>query len=155
MLGGGCVKGLGEALGWRGKWIIEHAGRRLEVFNRLTDAGLNWFLDLWQGLETPGFKYIALGTGDTPVEYSDTHLGAEQIRKAVQSFSKALPILESVVTFLDTEANFTIKEIGLFAGAAATADPNTGILVARAVVNIEKTDVGSLKITREDRIGRA
>mgnify|MGYP007016552515 CR=1 FL=1 len=143
-----------DGLGWVGKWHISFAGQKVSVFNKITDAGLNWFLDLWRGVGEPGFKFIALGTADTPVQYSDTRLGAEQIRKPIAKFEKASPILLSEVTFLDTEANFTIKEIGLFAGAEATLEPNTGILVARSVVSIDKTSVGSLKIKREDRIGR-
>ena len=125
---------------------------KVSVFNKITDAGLNWFLDL--GAELVNLvKFIALGTADTPVQYSDTRW-CEQIRKPIAKFEKASPILLSEVTFLDTEANFTIKEIGLFAGAEATLEPNTGILVARSVVSIDKTSVGSLKIKREDRIGR-
>ncbi len=146
----------GECLLWLpGRFRAYHCGREWVFENTITDAGLQWFLDLWRGVETPGFKYIALGTSDVATQYSQTQLGGEQIRKVIESFNPALPALESIVTFLDTEANFLIREIGLFAGAAATADPNTGILVARAVVNINKTAAGSLKIVREDRLGRA
>ncbi|MCL6479372.1 MAG: hypothetical protein K6T65_13350 [Peptococcaceae bacterium] len=139
---------------WNGRWRIEHLGRVAVVENRLTDAGLQWFIDLWRGTAEPGFKYIALGTDPTPVDNADITLGAEQIRRPVGSFEVVFPELESSTTFQDTEANFLIREIGLFAGATATADPDTGILVARAVVEIDKTDLGSLKITRLDRIGR-
>lgn len=139
---------------WNGRWRFEFLGRVFEVNNRLTDTGLQWFMDLWRGVGTPGFKYIALGTDSTPVEYTDILLGAEQIRKPIEAFNPALPELESVATFIDTEANMLIREVGLFAGAAATADPDTGILIARTVVNIDKTNQGSLKISRLDRIGR-
>ncbi|MCL5290298.1 MAG: hypothetical protein M1489_04595 [Firmicutes bacterium] len=143
-----------DLLPWQGKWIAFLNGQKFEVLNKITDAGLNWYMDLWRGVGEPGFKYIALGTSDTPVEYSDTILGAEQYRSPIQTFTPAAPILQSIVTFSDTEALFVIKEIGLFAGATATADLNTGILVARAVVNIDHTQPGSLKIIREDRLGR-
>lgn len=145
---------IGEIAPWIGRWRIEHLGRIIEVNNRITDAGLQWFMDLWRGVGTPGFKYIALGTDPTPVEYTDTALVAELIRKPIETFTPALPELESIVTFLDTEANTLIQEVGLFAGATATTDPDTGILIARSVVNINKTALGSLKITRLDRIGR-
>lgn len=144
----------GDPLTWLGKWRIEFAGRRWEVFNKITDAGLQWYLDLLRGAAAPGFKYIALGADSTPAAYTDTRLGAEQVRKAIGAFNPSLPVLESVVIFLDTEANFRIREIGIFAGATATSELNTGILVARTVVDIEKTSIGSLKIIREDRLGR-
>jgi hypothetical protein len=150
----GDTLNLGDALTWLGKWRIEFAGRRWEVFNKITDAGLAWYIDLLRGVGEPGFKYIALGTDSTPAAYTDTRLGAEQVRKAISAFNPTLPVLESVVIFLDTEANFRIREIGIFAGATATSEPNTGVLVARTIVDIEKTNIGSLKITREDRLGR-
>lgn len=145
-----------EILPWMGKWIFSFAGQKWEVFNKITDAGLDWFLSLWAGTGIPGFKYIALGTDPTPTEYTDTQLYSEGIRKPIQELIPARPVLQSLVVFDDTEANFHIREVGLFAGGTATADPNTGILVARSVVDIQKTDQvpGSLKVLREDRLGR-
>lgn len=146
-----------DSIGWGpGIWHIEYLGQRIEVHNVITDAGLQWFQDLWRGLEDPGFKFIALGTSDMTAEYTQTKLGNEQVRKPIAEFLQPeLGTTQSIATFLDTEANFAIRELGLIAGAAATIDINTGILIARAVVNIDKTALGSLKLVREDRLSRS
>lgn len=146
-----------ETLLWLpGAFTIEYAGRRWTAENRITNPGLAWFIDLWRAVGVPGFKHIALGTSAAATLDDQETLGEEVIRKPIHQFNAVPPLLESVVAFEDDEANVIINEIGVFAGAGASLLPNTGILVARAVVYIDKQEhLGTLRVIREDRLGRA
>lgn len=145
-----------DMLGWLGRWRLQTPNGEETVFNNITDDALNWLKAQCQGARDGGFKYIAVGTSDAPAANSDHMLGAEQARKPIEEFlSPDLFTLQSVVTFGDTEAAVIIREVGLFAGDTATADPNTGILISRSIVNIDKTSPGTLKIIREDIHRRA
>ena len=77
-------------------------------------------------------QYCAVGDDDTTPLITDSLLGNEQDRLAVTD-----ALRESNVVYFDTffgndDANFTIKEAGLF-GYNATATVNTGWLFSRTV----------------------
>ncbi|NPV70286.1 MAG: hypothetical protein HPY55_06530 [Firmicutes bacterium] len=152
--------GFSERWAWRGAFEITLWGpcgeiRRYRVANHITDAGIQLTQDLWAGTAAEGFKYIAVGTDPTPAADGDTRLGAEVAGTRKQmSFESTFGELLGTVFYLDSEANVHIREIGLFGGASATLDPNSGILVARAIVDINKTDQESLTITRRDYLRR-
>lgn len=102
-------------------------------------------------LDALQIKYFALGTGTTPATVNDTQLVAEVLRKPLTQLSNPAPgQVVSVVAFGAAEANFNIREIGVFGGADATSEANSGTLLARVVVNVTKNDNILLNITRTD-----
>lgn len=121
--------------------------------NLITDAGLALTVDLWAGAQAVGWAYIAVGTDGTAPANGQTQLMNEVARKPV-TFERRTGELLATVFFSDGEANVVIRELGLFGGDSATADPNTGVLIARAVVNINKTNLHSLTVTRRDLLAR-
>ncbi len=151
-------QGLRESWRWRGIFEVTLTDRRtgldrVVVPNLIVDGGLGLTLDLWAGTETKGWGYIAIGTDGTAPAPGQTRLFEEVTRKAV-ALEKGSGELRATVFFDDTEANVHIREIGLFGGSTATSAPDTGILVARAVVDINKTNQHSLTITRRDLLSR-
>lgn len=163
--GGGGLDTEKALLGWLGKWemiirdragnIIERTGLRP---NLITDAGLNMFRDLLSGAITDGeIKYVALGSGSTAPANDQTQLVAEEFRKLVtsQTNQAAAGELETILFVADSEANtFTTEEIGWFAGAAASATANTGIMIARVLYSRAKTNMESWTIRRLDKVTR-
>lgn len=151
------------ALGWLGEYeihVIGPSGTEVhKVKNLITDGALNLIRDALDGTVTDlALKYLALGTDDgtlLPLANTNTQLGAEAFRKA---FTKqTLPgvgKIESTAYIGPDEANVNIREIGIFAGAGATATANSGILVSRVFWTRNKTNLESFNIVRTDTIGR-
>ena len=84
-------------------------------------------------------KYLAFGTGTTPAAASDTALETEVFRKQVtQQSYPSTGTVRTIVALTDTEANFTIREIGVFAGPDASSTAGSGTLLSRVNVSIEK-----------------
>lgn len=86
-----------------------------------------------------GSPYIAVGTGDTAPSFTDTVLDSELARKIV---TPALMERQNKTAFYETTFELAeaiptppaeLKEAGLFIDNA-TASPDTGILVARALI---------------------
>lgn len=122
----------------------------------ITDAGLNLIAQALRDGTSIEIKYVALGAGNTPPSPSDTKLEDERFRKPV---SRQLPLgtggTQTIAYIAPHEANdFVIQEIGVFAGPDATDEPNTGVLIARALYSRQKTPLESLQITRDDVFGR-
>lgn len=154
------------SLGWLGQWeivikdkhgnIIERTGLRP---NLIEDVGLNMFRDILSGAITDGeIKYIALGAGADAPANGHTQLISEQFRKQITSQTNlaGAGVLETIGFIADTEANgIQVAEIGWFAGAGATGEANTGIMIARVLYNREKTNLESWTIRRVDTIRRA
>lgn len=150
-----------ELNGWQGKfdvfikqddeWIHDKT-----INNTITDNGLNFFRDCLRGTVTDAqLKYIAVGTSSTAVSTTDSQLGNEVFRKAIYSRTAgttgqciSIGILE------DTEANYSIAEIGIFAGTTASATANSGIMVSRVLYSRVKSSLESIQIQRTDTIGR-
>ena len=96
-------------------------------------------------------QYFAFGTGTTPPAVTDTQLGNEQFRKQVTQISaQGTGNVYSVLSLGATEANFNITEIGVFCGPDATASANTGVLLSRVAVNIDKNSNLVLNVARTD-----
>jgi hypothetical protein len=96
-------------------------------------------------------KYFAFGTGTAAVTVNDTQLGAEQFRKIVtQTSNPSDGVVKTVVALGTGEANFNIKEIGVFAGPNASAAADTGTLISRILVNIDKNSNIALNVIRTD-----
>lgn len=153
-----------EQSGFRGEYLIEvidtltgkKESHRLD--NTLTAINQNIHLKMLLG-DTTGFnfndldiKYFGFGTGTTPENPAQTQLVNETYRKQVtsKSFAPGTNYLESIVSLGSSEANFNIREIGVFAGASATATFNTGNMISRIVVNIDKFENKIINIIRRD-----
>lgn len=130
--------------------------RRTTLRNHITTAGLNLIRDGLQGLATDlKVKYVATGTGTTAPADGDTKLQAEGFRTAIAEYSQpGYGQMFTRVLLASGDSNFHIKELGWFAGVDATADPNTGVLVARVLYDYNKTVDSSVHIQRTDQIVR-
>lgn len=96
-------------------------------------------------------QYFAFGTGTTAPTVTDTQLEAEQFRKQVTQISaQGAGNVYSVLSLGSTEANFNIREVGVFCGPGATTAPNTGVLLSRVAVNIDKNSNLILNVARTD-----
>lgn len=89
-----------------------------------------------ESLGSLDLSYFAFGTDDTAVTESDTTLGSEQFRKAFTSKSWSGKQFVAICQLATSEANFSIKEVGVFSGGSASAD--TGTLMSHALKPIEK-----------------
>lgn len=151
--------------GWHGAFevqsIFKDGRMKIDRFpNLITDGWLNAVRDATIS-DTPidlRIKYIALGKDDgtiLPLDPSNTRLGNEIERK---TFSKVetdgTGRVKRTVNINSAEGNFHIKEIGIFAGSAATSAINTGILVARVFYDRDKDELESINIVRTDVVGR-
>jgi len=130
---------------------------RVRKRNLIVNVGLNMVRD---ALDTAAFdaeiKRIALGTDNTAPALTDTQLGAEVFRKIVTSTSTpATGQLLTVWYIAPAEAVAAIEEIGWFAGVAAGAAPNSGILVARVLYSHNKTALESIQVERLDSFEEA
>lgn len=137
---------------------------RYEWHNQICDTGRNLIADILGARTTTGLNisYVALGSDNgtiTPVATTNTQLGAEQFRKAYTSSARSATGANQTIGYIapneacssgGTGTNFTINEIGWFAGAA-TSTANSGILVARILYTRAKAQTESLQITRTDQ----
>lgn len=139
--------------------IDAHTGRvvwRKELKNMLTQISQTvrqqQLLGTYSGpLNQLQIKYFAFGTGTTPPAVTDTQLGEEQFRKQVTQISaQGSGNVYSVLSLGAQEANFVIKEIGVFCGPSASGSPNTGTLLSRVAVNIDKNSNLVLNVARTD-----
>lgn len=91
--------------------------------------------------------HIAVGTGAAP-GYTATDLTAEAYRAAISdTFIDGLTLVKEL--FLDeSQANVTIKEVGIFDNGA-TNTANSGELFASFATNLVKTNTQSLTISFE------
>jgi hypothetical protein len=146
---------------WLGEFdiVVRRAGKVVErhsLKNRLMNVGLNMMRDVLDGAVTDGeLKYLALGTSAAAIDDTDTTLGAEGFRKAFTSQTAGgTGELDSTVLVTTAEANVAIKEIGIFAGAAAGAGADSGIMVSRVLWTHTKTSDEEIEFVRTDTIGR-
>lgn len=150
---------------WLGQWEIEiRENEQVKEIvplknNLITDAGLNLIRDALKGDATDlQIKYVALGNDATAPANAQTQLVAEQFRKVVTS-RNVDPVtpgkLYTELYIADTEANsFKTEEIGWFAGAAAGATANSGVMIARILYSRQKSATESWTIRRTDTISR-
>lgn len=123
--------------------------RRLHVKNRLTEINRTVRAQMLMGsytgaLDALEIKSFAFGTDATAADPSQTSLFAEQFRKALTQKSLNGGNVTTVVSLQTNEANFIIREIGVFGGSDGTT------MLARTVVNIDKNDSLVINITRSD-----
>ena len=124
------------------------------LHNLITNNGLNMVskeLAGISGLNDIYIKYLAWGDGDTAVNVSQGYLSSETGRKQITSAAATGSGKVEIITIINNdEAVGTIEELGWFAGTAATATANTGVMVARVLYSRTKTNLESLQIDRID-----
>lgn len=140
----------------KGHWRIEirEAGklaRVIELDNKLTEAYRQNILGKLKGDTTVSLeiKYLAVGTGSTPATISDTALETEIFRSVPTYQTIQENTLQTTWVLLVSQANAHLREIGVFIGdATATAD--SGTLMSRINIDIEKTSAQEVTFIRSD-----
>lgn len=140
----------------KGHWRIEirEAGklaRVIELDNKLTEAYRQNILGKLKGDTTVSLeiKYLAVGTGSTPATISDTALETEIFRSVPTYQTIQGNTLQTTWVLLVSQANEHLREIGVFIGdATATAD--SGTLMSRINIDIEKTSAQEVTFIRSD-----
>jgi len=150
-------------LGWSGKFKIKIknvlSGKIEEdiVNNRITDIALDKIINLLDNIDPDlDIKYLAIGTGTSPVNNFDTQLDNEIFRTQAQNSENiSTGEFETKFTVLESEAVATWEEIGIFCGNGATSTANTGTMLSRILYNRDdKTNLELIDITRVDKIER-
>lgn len=146
-------------LGWTGlirATVDGPEGRtEQEFYNLITDAGLNFLRDVLEGSVANGkIQYIAVGTSNTAVANGQTALGGEIYRKPVVTTPTTVGQVSTSVVFEPEDVVGAIREIGWFAGPTATATPGSGVMIARVLYTLNKTNLQTLFLERLDTIGR-
>ncbi len=135
-------------------------GRVIDIthlHNLITTAGLNMGRNgLYGDVGDLEVKYMGIGDDATAPALADTTLGNETFRKARTSQSKPADGAVLYTQYIaPAEAVGTIEELGWFAGAAAGAGADTGIMIARVLYSRTKTALESLQIERTDTFAEA
>jgi hypothetical protein len=110
----------------------QHMGRRVEVLNLFTDAGLGVLRDFLYGDAVQGLEYFGLGDGAGAITAASTVLNVERYRDVFTQITKSGPKQLTVKVYVGSlQANgYTYTKAGLFGNTAATAAVNTGTLFA-------------------------
>lgn len=148
--------------GWVGMFYIEVrnviTGETTEeiIHNKITDEALNEMADLLlgfsQGLE---IKYLAVGTDGSDIS-NPTQLGTEVFRTPPTAGPTRTLVgqIETEFQLLDSEANVSIRELGIFVGTTASATTNSGLLLSRILYTKDKNPNEEIVIKRIDIIKR-
>lgn len=131
--------------------------RRWRQKNLLTNANGTQFQRMLRGQSHDmTIAYFAVGTGTTAPARTDTTLANEAFRKQVTQLSSSRSGTDfrvtSVCSLSSGEANFRIREVGVFCGATATATANTGTMISRVLVDFTKNSNQVLNIYRVDHL---
>ena len=89
-----------------------------------------------EAVQDISLTYFAFGTGTTTPTDADTTLTTEVFRKAVTSKGWNGKQFYSICQLANNEANYSLKEVGVFSEGSLTAD--TGTLLSHALKDIEK-----------------
>jgi hypothetical protein len=124
---------------------------RQEIDNEIKTVGLTLIAGALNGVDAE-IKYMAWGSSAADNAVSQTKLVAELGRKAVTSQAAGTAGVMTTNTYIAPyEANTTtIEELGWFAGSAATATKDTGVLIARVLYSHAKTALESILCVRTD-----
>jgi len=127
--------------------------REVENKNVIVTAGRAWVLKhiagtaVFNGNETAPLSYLAIGTSTTAPATSDTGLGSETTRKAIQNFTTSNltsnpPSYQIECSFATNEGNTTLAEVGLLNSSSG------GTMLAHATFGtINKTTSNTLGIS--------
>lgn len=147
-----------EKMGLKGHWTIEIRDKgklvkRLDFDNQLTNLYRNSVLNQLYGnaFASLEIKYLGIGTGDAPASATDTQLGTEVFRVIPTSQTIVDNYVQTIWVIPTQIGNFTYKEIGVFCGNATTT-LNSGTMISRVNVNIEKTSSMEITFIRRDYV---
>lgn len=147
-----------EKMGLKGHWTIEIRDKgklvkRLDFDNQLTNLYRNSVLNQLYGnaFNSLEIKYLGIGTGDAPASATDTQLGTEVFRMIPTSQTISDEYVQTIWVIPTQMGNFTYKEIGVFCGNA-TVTLNSGTMISRVNVNIEKTSSMEITFIRRDYV---
>ena len=117
--------------------LITPAGVK-QYRNRVVRGGVLFIANFLLEGQSNYIDYIAVGDDGSATRRSTETLYNELFRKEItdRRLSADKPVFETF--FFDEEANFHWRELGLFAGG--TEDAGSGELIARVVVDQQKTD---------------
>lgn len=123
------------------------------IDNLITTAGRNMARDMLLGLVADAkVRWFGVGTNSTAPAAGQTTLVTEVFRKITTTSSQgASGEAVNTVFIAPNEAVVSIQELGFFAGAAASASANTGIMVARVLYSRVKTALESIQVDRRDQ----
>ena len=147
-----------EKMGLKGHWTIEIRDKgklvkRMDFDNQLTNLYRTSVLNQLYGnaFASLEIKYLGIGTGDAPASATDTQLGTEVFRVIPTSQTIVDNYVQTIWVIPTQIGNFTYKEIGVFCGTA-TATLNSGTMISRVNVNIEKTSSMEITFIRRDYV---
>lgn len=132
-----------------------------KIKNTLTNINKDIHLAMLLGVTTGkslddlNIRYFAFGSEGAAANSAQTRLINEKFRKQVTAKLIKDNYVESIVSLGSVDANKDIfpdgiKEIGIFAGSQATDSFNTGNMISRISVNIEKFENKIINIIRRD-----
>jgi hypothetical protein len=143
---------------WRVREAVGKLVREETRDNLITNAALAYIasalVDAGATYDT-GLAYVAIGTGITTPANGDTTLVTEYGRKAITSMSAAGGTVTLDAFFPSADCTVAIKEVGVFAGLAASSVAGSGILFDRALFDYNNTGGDDLTITGTFSVGRA
>lgn len=119
--------------------------------NLITTAAKNSWASAFRGSTTNNQgigTYHAVGTGTTAPALGNTTLEAEIFRKLVSVRSSSGNVASFQTFFTTSEANGTLKELGLF-GDSASGTADTGTLFARVAIDRVKTSNDTLTVLHQ------
>jgi hypothetical protein len=133
--------------------------KQFKGHNLAVNTGLNSIAARLAGTDIPANKkgtinYCGVGTGTDAPAAGDTELQTELFRKQVSVRSSTLNVARFRTFFSTSEANDTLKEVGLF-GDDATATADSGTLFCRIAVNKTKTSSETLTLDWEVQVAAA
>ena len=127
---------------------------QVKLKNTIVMVGRKMWRDMLKGTIADGqLKRCAVGDGAAAITDADIKLGNEVFRKAFTA--ESTPADDEYITtcyITPAEAIGLIEEIGWFAGAAAGAAADSGIMVSRVLWSRNKTALESVQIDRHDTV---
>ncbi|MDI9498234.1 MAG: hypothetical protein QM270_07100 [Bacillota bacterium] len=154
-----------EPQAWAGRYEIELLDadtleliERWELENLLMDMPRQRYLRQLAGqlnglqINDLTVRYLAIGDGTSAPAITQTKLDNERYRQQVTAKTLSTDRLTTMVSIspFQTAANFRIREIAIFCGGAATMAKDSGLMLSRALVDIEKNSNTILNIMRQD-----
>ena len=147
-----------EGLRLKGHWTIEirEHGKlvcTIEMDNQLTNAYKNSVLNQLKGnsFDSLDILYLAVGTGSTEAQATDTQLVSELYRGVPTQKTLVTDYVQTIWVLSTDIANAHLREIGVFAGNA-TSTPNSGTMLSRINIDIEKTQSMEITFIRKDYV---
>ena len=138
-----------------GEYRIIKNGMLKCIKNAITDLALNAEVQAFLGVNPNiQIKYLAIGTGNAPVDNAATNLQTEIFRTPFISQAVANNEVTTEFVVLNSEAVGTWKEIAIFGGTTATGAANSGKMISRILYTDDKTALEEITIQRVDKIAR-